>query len=383
MPRAVIKYREIAGVIESRIRRGDYVITGLQSDRAIAEEFAVSRLTARQALRLLIEQGHVVRKGNGRLDLPGAEGVPTATRQIAFLAPSFPSPFIQRLRVAGERVATGLGLRFRPVDYLHWSDQVVHETLASFDGVVLVPPGGMPADELMSRLAPARAGVLCLGRDLSAHGRPSLMINPPEGVQTLCDHLAGLGHRRIDCLSVHAPSTGIPLRLQQWRVWRAAHAAEGELHDHVLPSFADPMQGGYDVMRSLLAAGRFTASALLCTTELTTIGACRALHEAGRVVGRDVSVCTFGGDGACRFHTPSLTCLENADPAPYLRLWCEWVVRGRTGWVGPLALRLSDRLFHGESTAPPGGWPAGQQRLSGPEPSAGLPMENTPMEERQ
>lgn len=383
MPRTTTKYRDIAGVIEARIRRGDYVITGLQSDRAIAAEFAVSRLTARQALRLLIDQGHVVRKENGRLELPGADGAPTAVRQIAFLAPSFPSPFVQRLRVAAERAAIGLGFRFRPVDYLHWTDQVVHETLALFDGVILAPPGGMAVEELMQRLAPARAGVLCLGRDLSAHGRPSLQINPPEGVQVLCDHLAALGHADIDCLNVHAPSTGLPLRMQQWRVWRAAHAVAGELHDHHLEPFADPMQGGYDVMRDLLRRGRFTATAVVCTTELTTIGACRALTEAGRLVGRDVSVCTFGGDGACRFHTPSITCLEHADPAPYLRLWCEWVERNRTGWVGPLALRLQDRLFHGESTAPPGGWPAGQERSCGPTPSTVVPPPAVMADERQ
>jgi len=113
------------------------------------------------------------------------------------------------------------------------------------------------------------------------------------------------------------------------------------------------------------------------------IGACRALTEAGLQVGRDVSVCTFGGDGACRFHTPSITCLEHADPAPYLRLWCEWIGRSCSGWVGPLALRLPDRLFHGESTAPPGGWPNGQQRISGPVPGTSVPPAATPPEERQ
>lgn len=368
MPRTSVKYRDLAGVIESRIRRGDYVITGLQSDRAIAAEFAVSRLTARQALRLLIEQGQVVRKGNGRLELPGAAGVPAATRQIAFLAPSFPSPFLQRLRVAAERAATGRGFRFRPLDYLHWTDRVVHEAFSLFDGVVLIPPGAMEPEEIMRRAGPARAGILCVGSDLSSHGRPSLLVNPPEGVQALCDHLAGLGHDRIDCLSVHGHSTGLRQRLQQWQVWRAAHGVAGGLHDFVLPPFADPMQGGYDAMRSLLQAGRFTASAVFCATELNAVGACRALHEAGRVVGRDVSVCTFGGDGTCRFHTPSITCLEHEDPAPYLRLWCEWVERGRSGWVGPLALRLQDRLFLGESTAPPGGWPEGGGRISGPVP---------------
>jgi DNA-binding LacI/PurR family transcriptional regulator len=360
------KYREVAGIIERRIACGDYVLSGLQSDREIAAEFSIARPTARQALRLLVERGHILRKSNGRLSLPGEIGVPTPTRQIAFLAPAYPSPFIQRMRLAADRSATALGFVFRPVDYLHWTDRVVHEALSSFDGVILIPPSGMSADEVVTRLDKARAGVLCLGRDISTMGQPCLITNPPAGTQTLCDHLAGLGHRRIDCLNAHPPSTGIEQRLQQWQIWRTAHDIPGRLHDRRLAPFTDPLQAGYAFMRELLAAGSIDATAVLCTSELSTIGAYRAIDEAGLVIGRARSLCTFGGDGMCRYLSPSLTNLEPMDPAPLLQVWCEWIGRGRDGWIGPLRLVQSDLLFHGESTAPPGGWPAGQHRRSGP-----------------
>ena len=367
------KFPEIASLIEQRIQRGDYLLSGLQSDRTIAEEFNISRLTARHAIRLLVDRGFIIRKTNGRLELPGRESADASVRQVAFLAPSFPSPFIQRLRLAAEQIVTARGSRFRPIDYLHWSDPVVHETMQRFDGAIMVPPaGGDLLPEQVERMRNARAGMLLVGWDLSGQGVPSLMINPPEGTQTLCDHLATLGHKRIDCLSVHAPSNGINLRMQQWRLWRAAHGVDGTLHDHRLQSYANPMQGGYDVTKALLAAGTL-GQALVCTSELTTIGACRAMAEVGLLPGRDISIATWGGDGLCRFYSPSISCLEMPDLAPYLRVWFDWIDGGRKGWVGPLLLRPDDSLFAGESTAPPGGWPAGERHLAGPVPSAALP----------
>lgn len=363
MPRRATKSRTIAGILEERIQRGDYVLRGLQSDRSIADEFGVSRLTAYQALRQLVEKGIVRRKDNGRLELPGAEGVPSETRQIAFLAPSFPSPFLQRLRVATEQMAQAQGCSFRPVDYLHWTDQVVYETLAAFDGVLLCSPGGAIPELVMQRISAGRAGVLSLNIDLSSHGIPSLLVDPHEGVQTLCDHLAGLGHRTVDCLQVHSPSTNLSLRLQQWSVWKAAHGVAGELHDHDVPPYGNPMLEGYRVVSGLLAAGRLRASAVFCTTELTTLGACRAMVEAGLTPGREISICTFGGDGFCRFANPAVTCLEHPDLSPYLQLWSGWIARGRTGWVGPLLMRPGGTLFAGESTAPPGGWPDGVRQV--------------------
>ena len=370
MPRASAKYQKIAAVLAERIQRGECVVTGLQSDRAIADEFLVARPTARQALRLLLSQGHITQKANGRFCLPGTAGTPGSTVRIAFLAPSFPSPFIQRMRLATERTCAALGFSYRPIDYLHWNERVVHHTLDGFDGVMLVPPGGMTAAEVDARISKARAGILCLGRDLSSWGKPCLITNPPEGTQTLCDHLAGLGHRRIDCFNAHAPSTGVSLRMQQWQIWRTAHDLDGTLHDRQLAPYADPRLGGYEYMRELLKSGALAATAMICTSELTALGACRALHESGLHVGTDMSVCTFGGDGNCRFFTPTITSLEPVDPTALLRVWLEWIGHQRTGWVGPLLLAQPDRLFHGESTAPPGGW-GGSDRRS-PIPPGGI-----------
>lgn len=363
MASRITKYRTIVDILEERIRRGDYVLRGLQSDRSIAEEFGVSRLTANKALRTLVKAGIIQRKTNGRLVLPGAGGAPSETKQIAFLAPSFPSPFLQRLRAASAQVAQSLGCRFRPIDYLQWTDQVVHETLRSFDGVILCQPGGTMPDSVLQRLLSCQAGLLSLNVDMSGHAIPSLQVDPHEDIQMLCDHLAGLGHREIDCLHVHSPSPDLEMRMQQWSLWRAAHGLGGELLRHDLKDYADSLHEGYRFARAELAQGRLRGTAIVCTTELATLGACRALAEAGRHPGRDVSICTYGGDGFCRFANPAVTCLELPDLTPHLKLWFAWILRGHTGWIGPLLMRPHDSLFLGETTAPPGGWPDGARRV--------------------
>ncbi len=345
------KAESIARVIEGRIMRGDYILADLHSDRKVAEDFSVSRVTARNALQRLEKKGLLTRKENGRLELAasqrsGAEGTPT----IAFLAASFPSPFVQNLRVMSEVAALADGCRFRPIDYLHWTDTVVAETFQRFDGVILCHVGEPIPPLLRARIVAKGTMLLSIGRDLTADGIPSLLVNPPTGVQQLLDHLASLGHTAIDCLWERTPSPSGPLRIEQWNVWRHAHGAAGELLEATVAPFANPMQEAYTAMSQALAAGRMKAAALFCSDELATIGACRALHEWGRIPGRDISVCTFGGDGLCRFLTPSITALEYPDLVPYLRIFTSCLVSERRTWGGPLLMSPTDLLVAREST---------------------------------
>lgn len=346
------KAESIARVLEERIERGDYILADLHSDRKVAEDFGVSRVTARNALQRLEKKGLITRKDNGRLELAasrrnGAEGAPS----IAFLAASFPSPHLQNLRVMSEAAALADGCRFRPIDYLHWTDTVVAETFQRFDGVILCHVGDAIPPLLKSRIVAKGTAVLSIGRDLTADGIPSLVVNPPAGIHQLLDHLEGRGHRSIDCLWARMPGPSGPPRVEQWNVWRHAHGVAGELLEVPIPPFVNPMRAAHAALGTALAAGRMRGSALFCTDELAAIGACRALHEHGRRPGHDVAVGTFGGDELCRFLVPSLTALEYPDLVPYLRIYTACLAGGRRTWSGPLLMSPPDLLVARESTA--------------------------------
>jgi DNA-binding LacI/PurR family transcriptional regulator len=345
------KAETIAGVLEGRIKRGDYILANLHSDRKVAEDFGVSRVTARKALQRLEQKRLIVRTENGRLELAGSEAAgETGALTVAFLAPSFPSAFAQNLRVLAERAALASGCRFRPIDYLHWADPLVLETFQRFDGVVFCHVGEPMPELLRQRISAKGTSALSIGRDFTASGVPSLLVNPPSGVQRLLDHVATAGHQAVDCLWTRSNSPSGSLRVEQWQAWRHAHRAGGELLEVPVADYANPMQAAYDAVRAQGVA-TLRASALFCTDELAAIGACRALHELGRYPGRDVSVCTFGGDGLCRFMTPSITSLEYPDLGPYLARFIACLQDAQRAWVGPLLMSPTDELFVGESTA--------------------------------
>ena len=55
MPRKQ-KFKDVMSVIERRIRQGDYVLTPIPGERKIAEETGVSHMTARKAVRGLLDR---------------------------------------------------------------------------------------------------------------------------------------------------------------------------------------------------------------------------------------------------------------------------------------------------------------------------------------
>jgi hypothetical protein len=54
-----------------------------------------------------------------------------------------------------------------------------------------------------------------------------------------------------------------------------------------------------------------------------------------------------------RYLVPSLTAIEMPDLVPQLTLCAQWMIRGGTGWIGPLLMQPSEApLFVGESVGP-------------------------------
>ncbi|MGZ4430063.1 MAG: GntR family transcriptional regulator [Gaiellales bacterium] len=70
--RGVPRYREVADQLQSRITGGDLAPgQRIPSERAVAEEFGISRMTARQAVELLVRRGVVYRRpGSGTFVAP-------------------------------------------------------------------------------------------------------------------------------------------------------------------------------------------------------------------------------------------------------------------------------------------------------------------------
>ena len=80
---APTKYNEVMSVIKRRIQEGDYLVESIPGERRLAEETGVSYMTARRAVRQLLEEEVLTRDDSGSLAIH-----PTFAKS-AILIPNF------------------------------------------------------------------------------------------------------------------------------------------------------------------------------------------------------------------------------------------------------------------------------------------------------
>ena len=134
-----------------------------------------------------------------------------------------------------------------------------------------------------------------------------LKVNYGEGIRQAVQHLAALGHRNIAFI------TG-PLRLRSAVARRdaflksmaelgltapAGHLSEG---DHT-------MEGGIAAMEKLIALPELP-TAVLCSNDMTAIGALHALYRTTHSVPQDISVVGFDDIHLAQFMLPPLTTVQ-------------------------------------------------------------------------
>jgi DNA-binding LacI/PurR family transcriptional regulator len=134
-----------------------------------------------------------------------------------------------------------------------------------------------------------------------------LKVNYGEGIRQAVQHLAALGHREISFISG-------PLRLRSATARRDAffkamrelglkvpkqHMVEG---DHT-------MEGGIAAMEKLTALGALP-TAVLCSNDMTAIGALHALFRTTHKVPDDISVVGFDDIHLAQFMLPPLTTVQ-------------------------------------------------------------------------
>lgn len=337
------KYENIANIIHTRVKNGDYLLKNVPPERQLASEVGASYMTVRRAIQELVAKGVLIRQPNGRLGVGRSSEGNRRQLTLGLLAPTFNSPVVEQWRVAIDRVAEGTSHIVRPVLYMHWDDPVLQDSLDSFDGVFLVPIPAPVPNRVSERLTAARRLVV-IDEDMSHLGIPSVRLFPPVFVQRLLDHLAALGHQKIDCVNIHSMHPVIEQRIEQWRIWCRVHGCAGTFHSLASPQVTHeaPFIKAYRGFKRILEEKKLAATALMCVTAPAAIGAMRALHEHGMKVGSDISVCTINSEGLGDTLVPSLTALESPDPRPYVAECVDWFSDHQKNWVGPLLVQPAE-----------------------------------------
>jgi LacI family transcriptional regulator len=347
------KTKLIQTILEQRIHHGDYLLTGLPAERELSEEVGASRMTTRKAIERLLEKGLLKRQTNGRLAVrkDAVDGLTT----FAFLVPSTSSGNVEKWRLAIETVARDMGGRVRTILYVHWDDPVLLDAIENFDNIFLFPNGEKMPERIIMRLKEAGRSVVVLEQDFTAYGIASVCLFPAFFTHRLLDVLGSLGHRRVDCFNIQTLDPVITDRIEQWNLWRATHRINGQLHGEPIEPYSPyeaQLEWAYDHMCKILSKSALNTTSLLCTTAIAALGAIRAMRDRGIKVGQDISICTINDEGLARYLSPSLTCVEMPDPAPYIRVCIERMQSADKEWVSSLLIQPSHpQIYMGESTA--------------------------------
>ncbi len=336
------KRDHLSNQLRERVARGYYSIKALPSERQLAVETGVSYMTARRAVQQLIQDGLIVRRPNGRLEVNREPDSEQRFLNIALARPAYRPHHPDIYRVALDRAMDGRNGAVRSVEYVHWDDPLIADALDRFDGVFVIPSSDPIPPQMLKRLREPSRPLVVLGMDLSHLGIPSITHIPPVFVQRLLDHLEAVGCSRIACFNAQPHDITVRERIDQWRIWTAAHRHPKRLIDRPTESYTSAFLQAYETMTALLRAGEFDADGLMCITTPAAMGAMRALHESSIRPGTDVAICAMDGEGLAPFLIPALTTVEEPDPTQLLAFCLEWMTAGGGAWEGPLHMQPTE-----------------------------------------
>jgi DNA-binding LacI/PurR family transcriptional regulator len=141
---------------------------------------------------------------------------------------------------------------------------------------------------------------------------PSVTVDKLEGVRRVVEHLLGLRHRRIACIT-YAPVPEKRDATRRLLVYRETLEAAGIDYDEALVRNGsyDP-ETGYEAMKSLLKVSPLP-TALYAMCDVIAFGAMTAIREAGLSIPQDIAVVGFDDMRLARYSLPALTTVREPD----------------------------------------------------------------------
>lgn len=185
----------------------------------------------------------------------------------------------------------------RPDAYL----SLIHE--AHVDGIIL---GARADDQQLLRLHADNFPVVLWGR-LPEIDLPFVDVNNVKAARLAVDHLIGLGHQRIACITNAPPHHTANEAIDRLAGYRAALEAHGLPYDETLIRYgAWEVHSGFEAMRSLLELPH-RPSAVFVASDEVAMGALRAARSAGVRIPHDLALMGFDDILVSAYMTPSIT----------------------------------------------------------------------------
>jgi DNA-binding LacI/PurR family transcriptional regulator len=206
------------------------------------------------------------------------------------------------------------------------------------EGLILVANWLFGEFDLISEIERSQIPTVGVGRDLTASRVRSLQVDNEAGGYIALRHLYELGHR--DIVVLRGPSELSDSERRWVGIQRFAAEAGLSLPPKRVAQLApaiEPTSGFEEGLRltSAMIARRVKFTAVLAFDDLTSLGAIRALSQAGRRVPDDCSVIGFDDVPLAAVSTPGITTIRQ--PMEQMgQLAAEWVLNSLSGIKSPV-----------------------------------------------
>jgi DNA-binding LacI/PurR family transcriptional regulator len=173
------------------------------------------------------------------------------------------------------------------------------------DGIIVIGDiaGG---DATLERLARQHRYVVGVSDRIDRREAPGVYADSVAGTRLAMDHLWGLGHRSIVCVTDPRTADG-PLRAEVYETYLREHGAGDQVHVHFTPQ-PDPEPShrlGLELFAKSDREGRPTA--VYAASDTIAIGILQAAFQAGVKVPEEVSIVGFDDIDMAAFTIPPLT----------------------------------------------------------------------------
>ena len=289
------------------LRPGD----ALGTEVALADEFGVSRMTARKAVETLVAEGRVERRAGVGVFVCDADKNP---RRFRFLAGNLLWDSVIRVASAFRREMASSGAEVEMRD----AEGDVAKLKAE---LAALPASGVAGAAVFSihdpELTAAIADLVSTGFPLvvidqafeSASGLTGIVSDNALGGRLAAERLIHAGHRELAFIGDYVADT---VRAR-WTGFLQIAEAQG-LHPTRLELKADDRLGDWthiihDATRRLLKR-KVRPTGIFCSCDAVARHVLRALEAHGVMVPRDVSIVGFDDDPIAEWTTPALTTIR-------------------------------------------------------------------------
>jgi LacI family transcriptional regulator len=280
-PTRISDIAQLAGVSNATVSR---VINGVST---------VNEDIAQRVRDIIKEAGYVPSQTARSLSLG-------ASQTIGVVVPDLANPMYHEVLRGVHRAAAADGYRVLVADTLEEAQgeaavalDIRHRT----DALVLIAPR-MTRPELLALLMRVQPAAVI--NRTTGENAVIARVDYAAGIQTLADHLHGLGHSRIAFLSGPEQSRSNQDRQRGIEAYRAAHP-DVEIVEIPTGSGFDDGHRAWDALRD---AG---ATAVMAFNDLVALGLIGRLTEEGVRVPEDISVAGYDNIPFARYSSPSLT----------------------------------------------------------------------------